>query len=131
MVVDFNEGIPKDKVNSAVEQHSVELEALGKVVGLSVDRLTALLPPKDEPIKLLPIRFCPACYVEAPYHRMKWQYQSTTGCDRHQLKLFCKCPGCGEHFQPPALWAEPKCQRCGMPFQRMVKHQKAFPQTIT
>lgn len=104
----------------------IELEALGKLVGLSIDRLMAMFPPQDEPIKLQPIRFCPACYVEAPYHRMEWQYQSTVGCKRHQLKLFCKCPGCGTPFQIPALWAEQKCHHCGMPFKRMVKHQQAY-----
>jgi DNA-directed RNA polymerase subunit RPC12/RpoP len=104
----------------------IELQALGQLVGLSVDCLLAMLPPEDEPIKLQPIRFCPACYMEAPYHRMKWQYQSTAGCDRHQLKLFCKCPSCGTHIQIPSLWAEPKCHHCGMPFKRMVKHQKSL-----
>ena len=104
----------------------IELEALGKIVGLSAEQLILLFPPKDEPIKLQPIRFCPACYTETSYHRMVWQYQSTAGCERHQLKLFCKCPGCGTNFQIPALWAEPKCTHCGMPFKRMTKHQKSF-----
>jgi hypothetical protein len=104
----------------------VELEALDEVVGIGIDRLTELFAPKDEPIRLKPIRFCPACYVEASYHRMKWQYQSTAGCDRHGLKLLCKCPGCKDYFQAPSLWAEPKCKRCGMPFKRMVKHQKTY-----
>jgi len=105
----------------------IELEALGKIVGLEIDRLTKLLPARDKVMnKPSTIRFCPACYIEAPYHRIEWQYQSTAGCDRHQLKILCKCPGCERNIQIPALWAEPKCHHCGMPFKRMVKHQKPY-----
>lgn len=43
----------------------VELEALDELVRLGVDRLIELFPPEDEPIRLQPIRFCPACYVES------------------------------------------------------------------
>ena len=103
-----------------------ELETLGKLTGVDTDRLTQMLPPKGERIKLDPIRLCAACYREAPYHRIEWQFQSTAGCDRHRLRLLAKCPGCEEPFLIPALWVMGKCQRCGMPFKTMAKRQKPY-----
>lgn len=107
-----------------------ELEAIGKLIGLDAERILQMLPPKGEPIKLEPIRLCAACYAEAPYHRMEWQFQSTAGCGVHRMRLLSKCPGCEALFPFPALWVEEKCQRCCMPFKTMVKWQKPVACTI-
>jgi hypothetical protein len=101
-----------------------ELEALGKLIGLEVEQLERMLPPKDESTRLEPICLCAACYAEAPYHRMEWQYQSRLDCQRHQLRLLVKCPGCRQNFAIPSRWGEGKCKRCGMWFKSMVKRQR-------
>lgn len=101
-----------------------ELEAIGKLIGLDAERLLQMLPPQGERMKLEPIRLCAGCYAEAPYHRLEWQFQSTAGCDIHQLRLLSKCPGCEEPFPIPALWAKGECRKCRMPFKIMVKWQK-------
>ncbi len=102
-----------------------EIQKFCSFVGLEIEKLVAMLPSKDERIKLEPIRLCAACYVEKPYHRLEWQFQSTAGCDKHRLRLLSKCPGCEKPFGIPALVIEGKCQ-CGMPFRRMVKRQKPY-----
>lgn len=96
-----------------------ELEAMGRLVGLSVEQLEAMLPAKGERIQLKPIRLCAVCYREAPYHRMEWQYQSRLNCEKHQLPLLTNCPGCRQDFTIPSQWNEGKCKRCGMWFKRM------------
>lgn len=98
-----------------------ELEAIGTLIKLDAERILQMLPPQGERMKLEPIRLCAACYAEAPYHRLEWQFQSTAGCERHQLRLLSKCPGCEAPFPIPALWHKGKCQRCLMPFKTMVK----------
>ncbi|MDZ8069696.1 MAG: TniQ family protein [Nostoc sp. DedQUE08] len=103
-----------------------QLAAIGKLIGLEADRLTEMLPPKGEKMKLEPIRLCAACYTDQPYHRIEWQFQSTAGCKRHKLRLLSKCPGCQETFVIPALWEKGECQRCYMPFKTMVKRQKVY-----
>jgi len=45
-----------------------ELEAISKLSGLDATQIAQILPPKDEKIKLEPIRLCAACYAEQPYH---------------------------------------------------------------
>lgn len=102
-----------------------EIEKLGNCIGLEVEKLIAMFPPKGERMKLEPIRLCAACYAEEPYHRLAWQFQSTAGCDKHQLRLLSKCPGCERPFTIPALVIEAKCP-CGMYFRRMVKRQTPF-----
>jgi TniQ len=101
-----------------------ELEAIGKLIGLDAERLFQMLPPKGERMKLEPIRLCAACYADAPYHRIEWQFQSTAGCECHQLRLLSKCPGCEKSFPIPALWVKGECQRCRMTFRTMVSWQK-------
>lgn len=102
-----------------------EIATFCSAVGLDVEKLVAMLPPKGERMKLEPIRLCIACYAEAPYHRLKWQFQSTAGCDKHQLRLLSKCPGCERPFSIPQLIQVGKCA-CGMYFKSMVKYQKSF-----
>ncbi len=94
-----------------------ELTALGELLGLELGQLKAMLP--TEPMKLEPIRLCGACYGDAPYHRMKWQYKSRWKCERHNLKLLSKCPHCGARFKIPSLWEFGKCDRCGISFSAM------------
>lgn len=101
-----------------------ELEAIGRLIGLDAERLLQMLPSKGEPMKLEPIRLCAACYAEAPYHRLKWQFQSTTGCERHRLRLLSKCPGCEAPFPFPVLWVKGECQKCRMLFRTIAKWQK-------
>lgn len=101
-----------------------QLEALAKVVGVEVDRLAQMLPPKGVGMNLEPIRLCGACYAEEPCHRMKWQFKQTVGCDHHQLRLLSECPNCKARFKIPALWVDGHCQRCFMTFPEMAKYQK-------
>ncbi|WP_242036460.1 TniQ family protein [Leptolyngbya sp. FACHB-321] len=102
-----------------------ELEALAKVVGVSADRLAEMLPPKGIGMQWAPLRLCGACYGEAPCHQMEWQYKSVWKCDRHHLKLLCKCSKCEAPFKMPALWEDGNCHRCLTPFSAMALHQKA------
>lgn len=102
-----------------------ELELLAIVVGISAERLAALLPPKGVGMQWKPLRLCGACYSEIPCHRMAWQYKSVWKCDRHQLKLLCKCAKCEALFKMPALWEDGNCHRCRMAFSVMASHQKA------
>lgn len=102
-----------------------EFEALAKVVGVSAERLTEMLPPKGGGMQWTPIRLCGACYGETPCHRMEWQYKSVWKCDRHQLKLLSKCPKCEAPFKMPAVWEDGVCYRCQTPFAEMLIHQKA------
>jgi len=86
-----------------------ELEGLATVVGVEVQRLREMLPPQGVGMKCEPIRLCGACYAELPSHRMEWQFKSTAGCQRHQLRLLSKCPRCGARFKIPALWEDGCC----------------------
>jgi hypothetical protein len=106
-----------------------ELEKVRKVLELEVDRLLLMFPPKNEPlVKPGVVRFCPTCYIEAPYHRIEWQFQSTAGCEKHRLRLFAKCPGykCEERIPLPALWGSGRCEKCGMPYKTMARKQKPY-----
>ena len=101
-----------------------QLEALAKIVGIDVDRLSLMLPPKRVGMKLSPIRLCAACYVEVSCHRIEWQFKQTNKCALHQLRLLSECPNCKARFQIPALWVDGWCTRCFLPFAEMVKYQK-------
>lgn len=103
----------------------VQLEALGNLLGLPTERLWAMLPAKGEGMQCEPIRLCAACYGEIPCHQIKWQHKSVWMCDRHQLKLLCKCPKCEAPFKTPALWADGCCHRCMTPLSEMASHQKS------
>jgi hypothetical protein len=96
-----------------------ELEALGEIVGVSLDRLKLMLPPPEKAMKCEPIRLCGACYADSPYHRLEWQFQDVWMCDKHQLKLLSKCPQCGARFKIPALWELGRCDRCRLSFGEM------------
>jgi hypothetical protein len=103
-----------------------ELEKMNELMGLEAEELILMFPPRSEPIKLEPIRLCAACYSEAPYHRMNWQFQSIDRCKKHRLRLLSKCPSCQEQFAIPSLWVKGECQRCHMPFRNMAKKQKPY-----
>ncbi|MHC5730122.1 MAG: TniQ family protein, partial [Nostoc sp.] len=103
-----------------------ELEAIAKLIGLDVDRIAQMLPPKGEKMKMEPIRLCAACYAEQAYHRLEWQFQSTVGCERHKLRLLSECPYCKERFAIPALWEKGECKKCHALFRSMAKRQKAY-----
>ena len=105
-----------------------DLQKIDELMGLGLERLLLMFPPQHEPIKPKPIRICAACYAEAPYHRLSWQYQSTEGCEYHQLRLLSKCPDrkCGQPFPIPSQWTTGKCDRCGMPYKTMAKKQKPY-----
>jgi protein-arginine kinase activator protein McsA len=47
---------------------------------------------------------------------MEWQFKSTAGSEKHQLRLLSKCPRCGARFKVSALWEDEGCQRCRLPF---------------
>ncbi|OUL29221.1 hypothetical protein BV378_06315 [Nostoc sp. RF31YmG] len=103
-----------------------ELEALVGIVGVEVEKLREILPPKGVTIKPRPIRLCGACYAEVPYHRMEWQFKDKMKCDRHQLGLLTKCTNCQTPFPIPADWVEGKCSHCSLPFAKMAKRQKRY-----
>jgi len=58
-------------------------------------------------------------------HRMEWQFKSTAGCERHQLRLLSKCHRCGARFKVPALWEDGCYDRCRLPFGEMAEYQKS------
>ncbi|MEQ8968975.1 MAG: hypothetical protein RIE73_01105 [Coleofasciculus sp. C1-SOL-03] len=64
-----------------------ELEAMGKLIGIEVSKLEALCPPEGVAMVHRSTRLCGACYREAPYHRLHWQFQSTSGCEKHRRRL--------------------------------------------
>jgi hypothetical protein len=105
-----------------------QLEQLSMVVGVSVERLLAMLPPDGVGMKHEPIRLCAACYGECPCHRIEWQFKETRGCDRHQLTLLSECPNCGSRFGVPSSWVEGSCQRCFMAFPQMQLSQRVKPE---
>jgi hypothetical protein len=103
-----------------------QLEVLAAVVRVDAERLRLMLPAQGIGMKHEPIRLCAACYVEEPYHHLKWQFKETSGCDRHQLRLLSECPNCGARFAIPALWVDGACQHCSTSFSEMAGRQKAF-----
>ena len=105
---------------SPSERH---LQRLADVTGVSQERLLAMLP--QEPMQIGTIRLCAACYEEAPYHRIRWQYKSTQFCDRHHLTLLARCPCCKAPFPIPAEWDAGICLRCGRAFAELAKFQKS------
>lgn len=100
-----------------------QFKALGEVLGVSPERLWAMLPPKGEGMQCEPIRLCGVCYGESPCHRIEWQYKSVWKCDRHNLKLLSKCPNCEAKFKIPALWKDGCCTRCRLTFQQLSTFQ--------
>jgi hypothetical protein len=103
-----------------------ELAAVAEVVGVTPARLREMLAPEGVKMKCEPIRLCGACCQEEPYHRLEWQYQSTGGCDRHQIRLLSKCRNCQAKFPMPALWEDGCCIRCRLSFGEMAKWQKSY-----
>ena len=101
-----------------------EIEAIGKLINLEVEKLVAMFPPSGGRIVYRSTRFCAACYREAPYHRMMWQFQSVAGCEKHRLRLLSRCPGCNTKISLPNEWEEGVCKQGGMKFMSMMKRQK-------
>ncbi|MEH2273931.1 MAG: TniQ family protein [Nostoc sp.] len=101
-----------------------ELEALAGIVGVEVEKLREILPPKGVTMKLRPIRLCGACYAESLYHRIQWQFKDVMKCDRHNLRLLTKCTNCETRFPIPADWVQGECPHCFLPFATMAKRQK-------
>lgn len=106
----------------------VELALLSQFCGEPVNKLAETLPPEHERKRFMnnTIRLCAACCVELSYHRLKWQFESVDGCDRHRLRLLSRCPGCRKKFTiVSSLWTKKECE-CGMRLQRMVRHQQKY-----
>jgi hypothetical protein len=103
-----------------------ELEAMGQLIGLEVQRLAQMFPPKDVARVYRSTRLCGLCYKEAPYHRLSWLFRATEGCDKHQLRLISRCPACDEKIALPVEWEPGQCKRCGMKFTSMAKRQKPY-----
>lgn len=103
-----------------------ELAALAEVVGVDASRLRAMLPPQGVSMKCNPIRLCPDCCAENPYHRIEWQYQSVWKCDRHDRKLLAKCPICRAPFRIPAQWENGNCHRCLTSFRQLHRQFQLF-----
>ena len=101
-----------------------ELEGISRITRVEVDRVTAMFPPTGQSSPPEPIRFCAACCTAEAYHRVNWHLKSTAGCNRHQLRLLSKCPGCEKRFELPDLVGKKGCQKCHMSFKSMVKRQK-------
>ena len=102
-----------------------ELEKLAGVVGVEVDRLRKMLPPKGVTMKPRPIRLCAACYAESPHHRIEWQFKDVMICQHHQLPLSTKCKNCGTPFAIPADWVQGECPHCCLDFTKMAKRRKS------
>ena len=102
-----------------------QIADLAGYMGISPEAVLGMLPPCGVPIKLEPSRLCAACYAEAPYHRLAWQYKQTSGCEKHRLRLLSECPKCKKRFGIPALWIG-YCDRCGLPYESMQIMQKKF-----
>jgi hypothetical protein len=98
------------------------LQRLADVTGVSQERLLAMLPQQS--MQIGTIRLCAACYGEAPYHQMHWQYKSTQFCEKHHLTLLARCPICGASFSIPAEWESGACLRCGTAFSDLSQFQK-------
>jgi hypothetical protein len=94
----------------------LQLIALSKLTDVEPQQLTQMLPP--EPLHLA-TRLCPACYLEAPVHRSRWQNAKTNHCDRHATPLLSACSGCGAGFRTPALWESARCEQCRLAFAQM------------
>jgi TniQ len=94
----------------------LQIIALSKLTDVEPKALTQMLPP--EPLHLA-TRLCPACYEEAPVHRLRWQSATTNHCDRHEMPLLSACSGCGAGFRTPALWESGHCEQCGLAFAQM------------
>lgn len=90
--------------------------ALSKLTEVDAKQLAKMLPPSDLHLQT---RLCPACYAEAPIHRVAWQQKGVDRCLRHQLGLLSQCPECETSFRTPALWEEGCCERCGLGFNEM------------
>ncbi|XGW00044.1 MAG: TniQ family protein [Leptolyngbya sp. BL-A-14] len=103
-----------------------QIAKIGGLMELEVERLLLMFPPENEVSSPRPIRLCAFCYVEAPYHKLEWQFRSTAGCERHQCRLLSKCPACEKPFAIPAQWEKGSCQGCGMLFKSMTKRQKPY-----
>lgn len=102
-----------------------ELEALSQATCIEVERLNQMFPSPGEALPPDRVQFCAACYLEEPYHQLRWHLKTTAGCDRHQFCLLPACPGCKKPFQVADALAAAGCQHCGMSFKSMVKRQKA------
>ncbi len=103
-----------------------ELAAMGKLVGLNVEQLQAMLPAQGERLVMRSMRLCGACYRDNPYHRIHWQYESVEWGEEHGLRLISRCPACDEKFELPVEWVEGACKRCGMKFASMARRQKRY-----
>lgn len=101
-------------------------QKISRFTGLTIAKVQALFPPAGTDVVHRSTRMCCACYREAPYHRMEWQYESTAGCEKHQLRLLSRCPSCDEKFAYPTEWDVGACKRCGMKFASMAKRQKKY-----
>jgi hypothetical protein len=101
-----------------------ELAAIAHLIGLSLDRLKAMLPTPGITTQPRPIRLCAACYAVSPCHRMEWQHKAVEAfCKTHQIRLLERCPSCKTAFPVPVEWKDSRCHHCGMRFQSMVKYQ--------
>ncbi|MEH1931206.1 hypothetical protein [Nostoc sp.] len=69
-----------------------ELEAIAKLIGLDVDRIAQMLPPKGEKMKMEPIRLCAACYAEQPYHRLEGSFNQRWGASATSYVYFQNVP---------------------------------------
>ncbi len=103
-----------------------ELEALAQLVSLDPKQLEEMFPPASERTLYRSMRLCAACYLEAPYHRKEWQFQSLEGCEKHRLRFLSRCPGCDTKIALPRDWSQGICLNCGMRFASMVKYQKDY-----
>lgn len=105
---------------------SEELEALGKLTGIPVNRIYEMLPLKGMTMKPRPIKLCAVCYAEVPCHRIEWQYKEQQKCVRHNLRLLTKCTNCETPFPIPADWVKGECPHCFLPFAKMAKQQQRY-----
>jgi hypothetical protein len=63
---------------------------MGQLIGLAVQRLAQMFPPKDVPLVHRSTRLCGLCYREVPYHRLSWLFRATEGCD-HTIDFSVSC----------------------------------------
>jgi hypothetical protein len=94
----------------------VQLQQLSQMSGVAIARFHVMWPPSDTRLHW-PTRLCPACYAEAPWHRLTWQLSAQPDCEIHQRRrtrrgetpLLSQCPRCHHAFPLPSHWANGQC----------------------
>jgi len=75
------------------------------------------------------LQFCPLCFAEdrEPYFRINWRFAWHSGCVKHLVRLFDRCPICGNVVQPQRLLVKDRhlalCCFCKTDFRSVVPQE--------